>query len=190
MASPTITDYSKSSPISQRDNFGINRYRRSEQTQRSFLNSSPGKNRIRKTETTTLSPYSRQPTTANSLSLRKPNKPRTAQKGDIETYKRNDELFKSSNNQIRRIASLYQKTYPAMKSNVNTLPGASIQLSSTGIYSLSHSRISSQARQNATSFQLFNRNLSGITNSLSQSAGLYQKIGPKTILESQLFKLF
>ena len=190
MASLTTTDYRITSPIRQRINFGINRYRKTEQAQTGFSRTRPVENTTRKIETSLLKQNYIQTITANRFSLRKPNNPRTTQKGDIETYRRNDELFKSSKNQISRTASFYQRTNPAMQRSVSLLPGASIQLSSTGIYSISSSRISSQARQNITAFQLFNRNLSGITNSLSQSAGLYKKIGPKTIQESQLFKLF
>lgn len=118
---------------------------------------------------------------------RKLNETMVSLRKGVETYKRNNDLFRQS---IQQSAELYRRTNSSLQQGITVLHAATEQNASSGLFSLTTPNLPGLVLQGIQQYQLIDKPSGGTSELLSSSARLYLKTGTKLFQESQLFRQF
>ncbi len=190
MLSRITVNYQRRFPANNSEKTGINRSRSNNKAQQGFMRSESSFTSARSSASSnTLMNLFSVPQT-NILSTRGTQRLmeiRITQRRGVETYQRNNELFRQNTAQIRRTADIMRRTTPSIRSSASILQGTQIQSGQSGLFSFSPANITGLMQQGIRQYQLIDKPSRGTTRLLSSGADLYLKTGPKLIQEFSLF---
>ncbi len=182
-------DYRRNITQSNTEEIGINRYRKRDEVPRGFLRTNfPA---FTTQENTNINPFSyliRVP----RRNLNTPRKNRnqnlagpTQQRG-INTYRRNNDLFKRGTALLGFNSDLYQKISPGLRLG-SQLFRKNTQRSGQGIFGSSLRNITGLMQQGIMQYNLIDKTTKSSNTLLRSAADLYLKSNPKLLNASQLF---
>ena len=190
MLSRITTDYQRRFPANNRANTGINRSRSNNTTRQGFMGSewASGTARSGAFSNTPMNLFSVPQT--NIFATRGTQglvEIRITQRRGVETYQRNNELFRQNTAQIRRTADIMRITTPSIRSSASILQGTQIQSGQSELFNFSPFNITGLMQQGIRQYQLIDKPSRGTTRLLSSGADLYLKTGPRLVQEFSLF---
>jgi len=112
------------------------------------------------------------------------------QRNGIETYQRNNDVFRQNRSAIQNTAQFYRATNPPVSRSAGVLTGIAIGSGSSGVMSFSPATLTSLMREGIRQYQLIDRPSGNQPALLSSTAGILIRVGARTIRESQLFVQF
>lgn len=190
MLSRITADYQRRFPANNRANTGINRSLSNNTIRQGFMRSeSAFSSAWSSTASNTQANLFSAPQT-NILSTRGTQRlmeTRITQRSGVETYRRNNEIFRQNTAQIRRTADIMRRTTPSIRSSAGVFQGTQIQSGQSGLFSFSPANITGLMQQGIRQYQLIDKPSRGTTRLLSSGADLYLKTGTKLIQEFSLF---
>ena len=191
MLSRITANYQRIFPANNSEKTGINRSRGNNTAQQVFMRSESAFSSARNsTSSNTLANLFSVPQ-ENFLATRGTQRlmeTRITQRIGVETYRRNNELFRQNTAQIRRTADIMRRTTPSIRSSASVFQRTQIQSGQSGLFNFSPLNITGLMQQGIRQYQFIDKPSRGTTRFLSSSADLYLKTGPKLIQEFNLFR--